>query len=205
MDGKTSKIISVLVITIFTLFNLFSENIILAIIKPFTPYLPFGLVSTIEYYMRSTIYAKNQEFNTGLGALMIVLVVYAVVILYKKQRISEISLNSFLAAYVVNNLGFPLLGRFSYYFILVGGGIFSYNVLLKNRLFARLYSFKYMFMILVLAYFVLAFFKGTLFIRQYGFPPIWDLMTPYHSVFFSVDVPGRETLGRILTNELLRR
>ncbi|AEF85512.1 putative membrane protein [Treponema primitia ZAS-2] len=181
------------------------HEITLSALKLVYPFMPLRFSSMIDLYLKSSIHTGVIEANTGLGVIMILLIAGIIVFLNSRKKMNPMFFNSFLVLFLVNRSGVGILGRFNCYFYLIGGGLFSYNILLDNDFFKKIFSIKYIYFVLVLSYFVFTFYKGTLFVRHYNWPPMWDLFVPYHIVFSSVDEPGRETLGLLLTRGVFNR
>jgi hypothetical protein len=193
-------------IILFSLFiNFFGLDIIRNIIIFLMPFLPEKLYWTANSYFHSTVHSAQWEYGSGLGFLIKLIIMCLITLLNRNTKIDNVFFNSFLFFFLLSgiNRNVPIFGRFGLYFMVIGGSIFSYNILLKNNLLKKLFSIKYIYILVLLLYFIVTFYKSFWVLQITGLPPKRSLWIPYHSIIMPIDQPGREALGFRYTNGVL--
>jgi hypothetical protein len=196
---------SILIILAGIMINFFGRDMLLILfdLLSYIKILPERLILMLNYLQNEKMSGIGiYRFGLSFFAKSLI-VILTVVSYYNNNTKKPIIFNSFLCGFIFDCMSrnIYILYRFPMYFYICGGGLIMYNYLFNNKLFNKLFSLKYIFIVSCLLYHLMPFYINFWGKKNYSGFLLRELYTPYYSVFSPNDDPLRKRAFDNYTND----
>ncbi|MBD5442456.1 MAG: EpsG family protein [Treponema sp.] len=190
----TRKEISAYVAMFFYILCLFTTFFGLSIIRGMlgltvsVGFVPERIQTIGNAYLNSKIYGQQAKFGTGLGFLVRYGFISLMLFFYfiQKEKKSSYFLLNFLIALLFQAMGrnFDQFGRIANYYLICGGGLCAYNLLIDCKSFFKKFGVIKLLMCTIFVLFTMYSFYSVWALSSFQGHSYRDDYTPYKSVLF---------------------